>query len=108
LCNVYFGRRTKRRNPVQAAKKKRDSDLAFERRMLAALRRIVHAIDLHSRQLLERFDVTAPQLVCLHVLASEGEQSSRDLAEKVHVNPSTIVGVLDRLQKKGFVQRRRD
>ncbi|MDZ4779653.1 MAG: MarR family transcriptional regulator [Planctomycetia bacterium] len=83
-------------------------DSKFERRMLAALRRIVHAIDLHSRELLEQFEVTAPQLVCLHVLAGDGELSSRALAAKVHVNPSTIVGILDRLQKKGFVQRRRD
>ena len=79
-----------------------------DRRILAALRRIVHAIDLHSRRLLSECEVTAPQLVCLHMLAAEGPLNSRTLAGKVHVNPSTLVGILDRLEAKGFVGRRRD
>jgi DNA-binding MarR family transcriptional regulator len=79
-----------------------------ERRILAALRRIVHAIDLHSRRLLSQCEVTAPQLVCLHVLASDGPLTSRALAGKVHVDPSTLVGILDRLEAKGLVFRRRN
>jgi DNA-binding MarR family transcriptional regulator len=79
-----------------------------ERRILAALRRIVHAIDLHSRRLLTQCEVTAPQLVCLHMLAAEGPLTSRALAQKVHVNPSTLVGILDRLEARGLVSRRRD
>jgi DNA-binding MarR family transcriptional regulator len=79
-----------------------------ERRVLAALRRIVQAIDLHSRQLMSQCEVTAPQLVCLHMLAIEGPLTSRSLAAKVHVNPSTLVGILDRLESKRLVVRRRD
>ncbi len=79
-----------------------------ERRILAALRRIVHAIDLHSRKLLSQCEVTAPQLVCLHMLAAEGRLTSRELAGKVHVNPSTLVGILDRLEAKELVSRQRD
>jgi DNA-binding MarR family transcriptional regulator len=79
-----------------------------ERRVLAALRRIVQAIDLHSRQLMSQCEVTAPQLVCLHMLALEGRLTSRALAAKVHVNPSTLVGILDRLESKDLVARRRD
>jgi DNA-binding MarR family transcriptional regulator len=79
-----------------------------ERRILAALRRIVHSIDLHSRRLLAECEVTAPQLVCLHMLDNEGPLTSRALAGKVHVNPSTLVGILDRLEAKGLVLRRRD
>jgi DNA-binding MarR family transcriptional regulator len=30
------------------------------------------------------------------------------LADKVHLNPSTLVGILDRLEAKGLVTRRRD
>ncbi len=78
-----------------------------ERRVLNALRRIVHAVDLHSRQLIQRCSVTAPQLVCLHTLAEEGTLTSRRLAEEVHVNPSTLVGILDRLERKGLVERQR-
>ena len=79
-----------------------------ERRVLAALRRIVQAIDLHSRRLLTHCEVTAPQLVCLHMLAAEGALTSRALAHRVHVHPSTLVGILDRLESKQLVCRRRD
>jgi len=82
--------------------------VASERRVLAALRRIVHAIDLHSRRLLTECEITAPQLVCLHMLVEEGRLTSRELAGKVHVNPSTLVGILDRLEAKGLVSRKRD
>lgn len=84
------------------------SEESCERRVLAALRRIVHAIDLHSRRLLAQCEVTAPQLVCLHMLAAEGALTSRALAQRVHVNPSTLVGILDRLESKQLVCRRRD
>ena len=38
------------------------NDLTIEQRVIAALRRTVRAIDLHSRHLVERFSVTGPQL----------------------------------------------
>lgn len=82
--------------------------LSAERRVLNALRRIVHAVDLHSRKLVQQCSVTAPQLVCLQTLAEEGSLTLRGLAEKVHVNPSTLVGILDRLERKGLMERRRD
>jgi DNA-binding MarR family transcriptional regulator len=75
---------------------------------VAALRRIVHAIDTYSRRLLLECQVTAPQLVCLHALAEEGPLTSRLLADRVHLNPSTLVGIVDRLEAKGFVERSRD
>jgi len=79
-----------------------------ERRVLSAVRRIVHAVDLDSRRLLQQCNLTGPQLVCLHTLAEEGPLTARALADRVHVNPSTLVGVLDRLEGKGLVERRRD
>jgi len=68
----------------------------------------MHAVDLHSRRLLQECSVTGPQLVCLHTLAEEGPLSSRELADRVHVNASSLVGILDRLERRGFVERRRD
>ena len=79
-----------------------------EKRVLTALRRIVHGVDLQSRRLLQECRVTGPQLVCLHTLAEEGPLTSRRLAERVHVHPSTLVGIVDRLEEKGLLERRRD
>jgi DNA-binding MarR family transcriptional regulator len=69
---------------------------------------MVQAIDLHSRQLMAQCEVTAPQLVCLHMLAMEGRLTSKALADKVRLTPSTLVGILDRLEAKGLVSRQRD
>lgn len=78
-----------------------------ERRILAALRRIVQATRLHSRHLAAECQVTGPQLVCLHVLGEEGPLTSRGLAQQVHLDPSTMVGIVDRLEGKGLLLRER-
>jgi len=78
-----------------------------ERRIVVALRRIVHATRLHSRQLAAERQVTGPQLVCLQVLSEEGSLTSRRLAQHVHLDPSTMVGIVDRLESKGFLLRER-
>lgn len=83
-------------------------DATFERRILSSLRRIVQAIDLYSRQLVAECEVTAPQLVCLHMLSLDGRMTSKGLAEKVRLDPSTVAGILDRLEAKGLVVRKRD
>jgi DNA-binding MarR family transcriptional regulator len=84
-----------------------DTEEACERRILAALRRIVHAIDLHSRQLVSQCAVTGPQLACLHALAMAPRLTSQALAARICVDPSTLVGILDRLEAKELVCRRR-
>lgn len=77
-------------------------------RVIAALRRIVRAIDLHSRHLVEHFGVTGPQLVALQQLARLGEVPVGLLARSVHVSHPTMTGILDRLERHGFVRRTRD
>ena len=78
-------------------------------RVIAALRRIVRAIDLHSRHLVERFGVTGPQLVALQELARLGGQVPVGvLARAVHVSHPTMTGILDRLEKRELVVRVRD
>ena len=85
-----------------------DPVLTLDDRVIAALRRIVRAIDLHSRHLVERFGVTGPQLVALQELARLGRVPVGVLARSVHVSHPTMTGILDRLEKRGLVQRTRD
>ncbi len=77
-------------------------------RVLTALRRIIRAIDLNSRHLVQEYQITIPQLVCLLALESQGSLNVQVLAKTVHLNPSTVVGILDRLEQKGHVQRHRN
>ena len=76
-------------------------------RVLVALRRIMRAIDLHSRFLADRYGMTGPQLVVLKELGRAGEISVGQLAKAVHLSHATVTGVLDRLAKHDLVQRRR-
>jgi DNA-binding MarR family transcriptional regulator len=77
------------------------------RRVTSALRRIIRAIDLHSRSLVQRVGLTGPQLLLLKELAEGGDATVGELARAVHLSQATVTGVLDRLEAKGLAQRRR-
>lgn len=77
-------------------------------RVLKALRRIIRAVDIHSRKLNNDFQITAPQMICLYSLVNDGEMTQSKLSKQVSMGISTINGVIDRLEKKGLVIRQRD
>jgi DNA-binding MarR family transcriptional regulator len=85
-----------------------ERNLPTDDRVIAALRRIVRAIDLHSHHLVERHGVTGPQLIALQELARLGSVPVGVLARNVHVSHPTMTGILDRLEKRGLVLRTRD
>jgi DNA-binding MarR family transcriptional regulator len=80
----------------------------YDLQILRALRKIIRSVDIYSKKLVGSHDVTAPQLVCLITIAQEGPLSLTRIAEKVYLSPSTVVGILDRLESKGLVLRARD
>jgi DNA-binding MarR family transcriptional regulator len=75
--------------------------------VVAALRRIARAIDLHSRDLLQQCGLTAPQLLTVRSLAQLGMSAVSALAAAVSVSQATMTGILDRLELRGFVVRTR-
>ncbi|MBI4613570.1 MAG: MarR family transcriptional regulator [Planctomycetes bacterium] len=77
-------------------------------RVLVALRRMVHALDLHSHDLVEEFGITSPQLFCLRALVESASLTVSQLARRVYLSPATVVGILDRLETKGWITRQRD
>jgi DNA-binding MarR family transcriptional regulator len=83
-----------------------DEHLVSEQ-VLIAIRRIIRAIDIQSRLLLERYGLTGPQLVVLRALAERAEVSVGELARHIHLSQATTTGVLDRLEKRGLVTRQR-
>lgn len=80
---------------------------SYDLRILRALRRITRSIALHSRQLAAYSNITAPQLVCLRAVAENGPLTATAISREIHVSPSTVVGILDRLEDKGWIQRER-
>ncbi|MBK7300719.1 MAG: MarR family transcriptional regulator [Moraxellaceae bacterium] len=75
--------------------------------MLRAIRRIIRAVDMHSKKLQQAQDITAPQLVCLLTLLKEDALTMKRLSQLIDLSASTTVGVVDRLEAKGFVSRTR-
>ena len=76
-------------------------------RILKALRRIMHAVDCHSRKLNDTFNITAPQLLCLYALVRDGIQTQSELVRRINLGGSTVNGIVDRLEAKGLVCRKR-
>lgn len=80
---------------------------SYDLRILRALRRITRSIALHSRQLAAYSNITAPQLVCLRAVVDNGPLTATAISREIHVSPSTVVGILDRLEDKGWILRER-
>jgi DNA-binding MarR family transcriptional regulator len=80
---------------------------ATEDAVLTALRRIIRATDLYSRSLTQRHGLTGPQLLVLTRLATVGALTAGRLAATVALSPATITGILDRLESRHLVRRRR-
>ena len=71
------------------------------------LRRIIQAIDLHSRQLALQHVFTTPQLLILKLLPSEATVTVSQLAKQVSLKQATVTDILNRLERKGLVRRRK-
>lgn len=79
----------------------------FAGSILLSLRRIIHSIDQHNKELGRRYELTVPQLVCLRQLLMDGELTPGHLAKKVFLSQATVTGIIDRLEAKGLVIRER-
>ncbi|MCA9755533.1 MAG: MarR family transcriptional regulator [Candidatus Eisenbacteria bacterium] len=81
---------------------------ALELRILRSIRRVIRAIDLESKRLETQYEITGPQLRCLAELSRSERETASRLARSLHLSASTVVGILDRLEQKGWVERERD
>lgn len=74
-------------------------------RVLRSLRRILRAASIYSKKLTATHKITISQLVCLQEVVKAGPLSQVALSRRVYLSPSTLVGVLDRLERKELVRR---
>jgi DNA-binding MarR family transcriptional regulator len=73
--------------------------------IVESIRRLVRAEYLDSQQMSKQYGLTAPQSLVLRLLIKRGALSSADLSRQMYVTPSNITGIIDRLEKKGLVER---
>lgn len=81
--------------------------LSIEHQIVAAIRKVVRAVDVHSKRLVENFGLTGPQLATLQEAIRLEPTSPSAIARAVHLSPGTVTGILSRLERRGYITRRR-
>jgi len=90
-----------------------DSDAARRRRRLAtetkeALRALNNQLSLFNRQVSTHLEVKDVDLDCLELITRHGPLSPSALARRAGLHPATLTGILDRLQRDGWISRDRE
>lgn len=76
--------------------------------IMQSLRRITKAIQNYSHEVSDKFGITGPQLWAVKTISQNEGLSPGELSQRMYLHPSTITGLIDRLEKKDFVERYRD
>ena len=69
------------------------------------LRKAFQAVNEYSKKAEGRTGLTGPQLWTIKVVAEFPSIKVSDLAHRMFLHPATVVGIIDRLEAKGFVSR---
>ncbi len=90
-------------NETQSQEKHRHAE-----EVMQSLRRVVKALHEYSTSVEKQFGLTGPQLWALWELNRAGHLSLKALSARMHLDPSTVTGVVDRLQKRRLLVRATD
>ena len=69
---------------------------------------LTHALEVSSRRMLRVLGVTGPQRLVIRVIGQSPDIGPRDIASTLGLHPSTLSGVLARLEKQKLVERLAD
>jgi len=87
-----------------SAQVRRERTLEFMRAIWA----LDHALHRTSKRMAVTIGVTGPQRLVLRLLGRRPASTAGDLARVLHLHPSTVTGVLARLQGNGLIHRAAD
>jgi len=69
---------------------------------------VEHGLQRMSKRMEGELGITGPQRLVLRVIGRFPELSAGELAHIVQLQPSTITGILQRLARRGLIERKRD
>ncbi len=75
--------------------------------IMQSLRRIIKSLQVYSQNVYSHFGITGPQLWALKTLQQAGNLSLGELGQAMYLHASTVTGLVDRLEKRGWVARDR-
>lgn len=69
------------------------------------LKQVVHSIKKNVKNEFEEMGLTGSQGMLMGTLAHNGEMKISDLSKRMGLSNSTVSGIIDRLEKQGYVER---
>ena len=75
--------------------------------LLISLRQVIRAIGIHSKQLNKKSGLTGPQLMVMTKIAQLDGPMAKQVAKEINLSPATVTSIIDRLEVKELVVRRR-
>ena len=69
---------------------------------------LTHALEVRSKRMAKTLGVTGPQRLVIRLLGQSSNMPARDIASTLGIHPSTLTGVLARLEKQGLIRREID
>jgi DNA-binding MarR family transcriptional regulator len=73
-----------------------------------SLRDVNAQISLLNQQVRGHLDLKGADLECLDLIDRHGPLSPSELARRARLHPATVTGILDRLERGGWIRRARD
>lgn len=69
---------------------------------------VVHALDVTSKRMERTIGVTGPQRLVLRIVGQSPGKVAREIAATLGIHPSTLTGILARLEERGALVREVD
>lgn len=75
--------------------------------ILIQIRKIIRSIDIESKKIQKEHGVSIPQYLCLSFLqkSSNYQSTQGEIRKFLNLNPSTVSGIINRLEKKDLIAR---
>jgi len=69
---------------------------------------LAHRLESASKRMHAEFGITGPQRLVVRIIGHHGRISAGELAEVLHIHPSSLTGILRRLEEAEIVRRESD
>ena len=71
------------------------------------IKRVFQILNEQSQRIRQETGLTGPQLWAIGVIHEHGPINISDIAKRMYLHPTTVLGIIDRLEARGLVSRNR-
>ena len=81
-------------------------DTSYE--VLTLLKEVSHAFKKQMFKQFEKYDLSGSEIMAVTMVIHSGDMKISELSERMNLSMSTVSGIVDRLEKSGVFERRKD